>query len=140
MRPTCCMLVCCVAALLPTAMLAAAVKSEVADAAREGNKALVRTLLQQKADVNAPQVDGATALHWAVERNDLELTDLLISVGAHVSAANKAGATPLLLATINGNAVIIQRLITAGADPNAPLSKSGDTALMMASRTGKVEA
>jgi ankyrin repeat protein len=134
------MIVCCVAALLSTAMLAAAVKSEVADAAKEGNKPLVRALLQQKADVNAPQVDGATALHWAVERNDLELTDLLMSAGAQVSAANKAGATPLLLATINGNAVIIERLIAAGADPNTPLTKSADTALMMASRTGKVEA
>ena len=28
-------------------------------------------------------------------------------------------------------------MIQAGADPNAPLSETGDTALMMASRTGK---
>jgi ankyrin len=118
----------------------AAVRSEVADAAMQGNQPAVRSLLQQNADVNAPQIDGATALHWAVEAGDLELTDLLIRVGAHVSAANKAGATPLLLAAVNGNAAIIERLILAGADPNAPLTKSADTALMMASRTGKIEA
>jgi len=42
-----------------------AVRSDVADAAMKGDKAAVRTLIQQKADVNAPQPDGATALHWA---------------------------------------------------------------------------
>ena len=131
---------CCFTALLLAAVLAAAVRSEVADAAMQRNKRAVRALLQQNADVNAPQIDGTTALHWAVEADDLELTDLLIRAGAHVSAANKAGATPLLLATINGNSALIERLIAAGADPNAPLTKSADTALMMASRTGKIEA
>jgi ankyrin repeat protein len=129
---------CCIAVI--PALLIAAGRSELADAAMQRNKPAVRALLQQNADVNAPQIDGTTALHWAVEADDLELTDLLIRAGAHVSAANKTGATPLLLATINGNAVLIERLITAGADPNAPLTKSADTALMMASRTGKIDA
>jgi ankyrin repeat protein len=132
--------VCCVIALLSAAALTAAGKSEVADAAMQGNRSGVRSLLQQNADVNAPQVDGTTALHWAVQANDLELTELLIQAGAHVTSANQAGATPLLLATVNGNAAIMERLITAGADPNAALTKSADTALMMASRTGKVDA
>jgi ankyrin repeat protein len=136
MRPR--RIACCIAVL--PALLIAAVRSEVADAAMHRNKPAVRTLLQQKADVNAPQIDGTTALHWAVETDDLELTDLLIRAGAHVSAANKAGATPLLLATMNGNAILIERLITAGADPNAPLTKTADTAIMMASRTGKIDA
>ncbi|HXA66305.1 MAG TPA: ankyrin repeat domain-containing protein [Bryobacteraceae bacterium] len=140
MTPACRIIACYVTALLLGAMLAAAVRSEVADAAMQRNKPAVRALLQQNADVNAPQIDGTTALHWAVEADDLELTDLLIRAGAHVSAANKAGATPLLLATINGNSGLIERLIAAGADPNAPLTKSADTALMMASRTGKIGA
>jgi ankyrin repeat domain-containing protein 17 len=55
-------------------------------------------------------------------------------------AANQAGATPMLLATQNGNVAMIERLLVAGADPNAPLTKTSDTALMMAARTGKVDA
>ena len=47
-------------------------RSDVADAVMKGDKAALRALLQQKADVNAPQVDGATALHWAVYRDDVE--------------------------------------------------------------------
>ena len=100
----------------------------------------MRRLLAEKADVNAPQVDGTTALHWAVEGNDLELTDLLIHAGSQVSAANQSGATPLRLAAINGSAAIIEKLVAAGADPNATLDTSGDTALMLAARTGKIDA
>ena len=35
---------------------------------------------------------------------------------------------------------MIEKLIKAGANPNASLSKFGDTALMLAARTGKVDA
>ena len=109
---------CLVVALAFTASLAAAAKSDVADAVMRGDAAVVRALLAQKADVNAPQADGATALHWAVYREDLATTDLLIQAGANVKVANREGATPLSLACLNGNAGLIERLLKAGADPN----------------------
>jgi len=118
----------------------AAGTSPVADAAMQGNKASVRTLIQQKANVNAPQADGATALHWAVRANDLELADMLLRAGARVNAANAEGATPMFLAALNGSSAMIERLIQAGADLNAPLTETGDTALMMTSRTGNAAA
>src|SRR5438552_9225129 len=124
--------------LLSTASLSA-VRSEVADAAMRGDHAAVRTLLAQHADVNAPQADGATALHWAAYRGDKALADLLIRAGEDVKAANREGATPLWLASVNGDAAIIAALISAGADPNEHLPL-GRTPLMTASRTGNVEA
>jgi uncharacterized protein len=133
------LLQCCAMVLVPVSLIAAA-SSELADAAMKGNQEAVRALLQGKANVNAPQSDGTTALHWAVRADDLETTDLLIRAGANVSAANREGATPLLLASVNGNAAMLEHLIKAGADPNAALTKDGDTALMMAARTGKTEA
>jgi ankyrin repeat protein len=126
--------------LLYAGNLGAAVNSEVADAAMEGNKDAVRSLVQRKADVNAPQVDGTTALHWAVEANDLEMADVLIRAGANVSVTNREGVMPMQLAAMNGNAAMLERLIKAGAKVNAPLDPSGDTALMMAARTGKADA
>ena len=63
--------------------------------------------------MNATQVDGATALHWAVYRDDLEAADLLIRAGANVKAANREGATPLFMASLYGNATMIERLLKA---------------------------
>ena len=120
--------------------ICAADRSDVADAAMRGDRAAVRALLAKKADVNAPQVDGTTALHWAVRANDVEMTEMLLSAGAKASAANQSGATPMLLAAMNGSAAVLERLIQAGANPNAPVSETGDTALMIAARTGKVDA
>ena len=130
----------CCLALMMSAGVADAATSDVADAAQKGNRAAVRALLQQKADVNGRQIDGTTALHWAVRGDDLEMADLLMRAGANVSAANREGVRPLQLAAMNGNAAMLDRLIKAGADPNASLTTHGDTALMMAARTGKTDA
>jgi ankyrin repeat protein len=117
----------------------AAAKSDVADALMAGDKAAARKLLDQHADVNAPQADGATALHWAVFRSDKEMVDLLIRAGANAKAANREGATPLWLASVNGDAPVIEALIKGGADPNEKLPL-GRTPLMEAARTGNVDA
>ena len=68
--------------------LIAAEKSPVADAVERGDKAGLQTLLTQKADVNAPQVDGTTGLHWAVYRDDVAAVDQLTaaSYNAHALA------------------------------------------------------
>src|SRR5207237_7225074 len=99
-----------------SAVYLAAGRSDVADAAMKRDKAALRALVQQKADVNAPQVDGATALHWAVYNDDIESGDLLIKAGAKADTENREGITPLHLASQYGNAAMIDRLIKAGAD------------------------
>jgi uncharacterized protein len=128
------------AVVLLSAAAAHAASSELADAAMKQNREAVAALLQRNADVNAPQIDGTTALHWAVRFDDVGTADMLISAGANVMAANREGVRPMQLAALNGNAVIIEKLIKAGANANAPLTPQGDTALMMASRTGRPDA
>jgi ankyrin len=118
---------------------APAAKSVVADAAMRGDATTVRALIQQKADVNAPQVDGATALHWAIYRDDEELVDLLIRSGANVKAANRDGATPLAMASLYGKASVISKLLKAGADAKE-VGPHGQTVLMLAARNGNPDA
>ena len=89
-------------------------------------------------DVNAAAPDGATALHWAVHRDDLTLVDLLLDAGADVSAANRYGVQSIALAAENGNAATLERLLEAGADPNTSLP-GGETALMTAARGGDTD-
>jgi ankyrin repeat protein len=113
--------------------------SPLADAVQHRDTKTVRLLLEQRTDVNAPQGDGATALHWAAYLEDAETTALLIRAGANVNAPNHYGIRPLTLASENGNASIIQLLLTAGANPNGVV-RAGETPLMLAARTGRVDA
>jgi len=111
----------------------------VADAVMNRDHAALQALLKKKADVNAPQRDGATALHWAVYHDDAEAADLLLRAGAKPNVANRAGMTPLAMAAYYGNPPLIDRLLKAGADAKA-LGPNGETMLMYAARNGRPEA
>jgi ankyrin repeat protein len=111
----------------------------LADAAKQSDKAAIRTLLEQHLDVNAAQIDGTTALHWAAYQDDLEMAQLLLKAGANVKAVNRYGVTPLSLACTNGNGAMVELLLKSGADPNTKLP-GDETALMTAARTGRVDA
>lgn len=104
-----------------------------------GKRASLQSLLQQKADVSAPQPDGATALHWAVYHDDSESARLLIKAGAKTDAANREGITPLYLAALYGNLPIIEALLNGGADARQK-GPHGETMVMLAARNGNPEA
>jgi ankyrin repeat protein len=106
------------------------------DAAKRPDMSAVRALLQTDADVNAVDIDGSTALHWAAYHDSLETVQLLLRDGANPGTANRYGSTPLWLATVNGNAEIVGRLLQAGVDANATRVDSGETALMIAAQSG----
>jgi len=121
-------------------MLFAAGDTRLPDAAMQGDKTAVRTLLQQKADVNAAQGDGNTALHWAAYRDDLDMAQALVKAGASLKAATRIGnMTPLFLAAKNGNAAMIDLFVKAGASVNAA-NDNGTTPLMLAAAAGKADA
>jgi len=115
------------------------VEAPLADATERMDRALIKTLLQRRVDVNAPQVDGMTALHWATYQDDLDTATLLVRAGANVKATNRYGVTPLSLACTNGNGGMVEMLLLAGADPNAALP-GGETPLMTAARVGSLPA
>jgi ankyrin repeat protein len=105
------------------------------EAAKRGDVAGVRALLQQGALASATEADGTTALHWAAQRGDIDATELLLRAGAPVNAVNRLGVAPLQLAAATGSAPLLAALLAAGADPNTA-TPGGETALMTAARTG----
>jgi ankyrin repeat protein len=107
-------------------------------AARAGDAATVRLLLDQHRDANAAEVDGTTALMWAVRTGDAQIVSSLLQSGARANAANRYGMSALALAVSAGNAPAVGLLLKAGADPALADSTlpDGQTLLMLAARAG----
>src|ERR1019366_1625997 len=87
----------------------------VIEAVKQGNREALRTLIKAHGDVNAPEADGTTALHWAVPADDLATVNLLLGAHANVTAANRYGVKPLSLAAVNGNGAMVETLLKPGA-------------------------
>src|SRR5215831_11992186 len=75
-------------------------------AVSHGDVAAVRQLVKQGVDVNARMTDGTTALHWAVDRDNASIVELLIGAGARPNVADDYGVTPLWLACTNRSAAV----------------------------------
>ena len=117
---------------------AASDRPPLVDAAKSGDRAALRALIQKGANVNASEADGTTALHWASYQDDVDSADQLIRAGANVNASNDLGATPIWTASQNGSTAMVRRLLQAGANPNLALLL-GETPVMVASRAGKAD-
>jgi ankyrin repeat protein len=110
--------------------------SRVADAAARGDLPAVRALVGERADVNVPQGDGMTALHWAAQRGDLDLVNVLLSAGADVGAVTRIGRhTPLHIAATSDRAAVTRRLLQAKADV-AATTTTGTVPLHFAAAAG----
>ena len=126
------------AAILPLLLLGlSGGNSPVADAAQRGDLDAVRRLLRDGADVNAAQGDGMTALHWAAERGDGEMGEVLLYAGARVDAGTRIGHyTPLHLAARSAHASMVELLLRAGSEPDARTTNSGASPLHLAAGSG----
>lgn len=121
----------CAAALLMGATLLSG--TPLVDAARRGEVELVRSMLDDGADVNAAQGDGMTALHASAEGGHVEIARLLIAAGADLDAETRIGHyTPLHLAGRGGHGHVVLALAEAGADVSRATSNTGVTPLHLA--------
>ncbi|KAJ8674387.1 hypothetical protein QAD02_005649 [Eretmocerus hayati] len=83
---------------------------------------LITELIAQGADldyVNVRDFTGKTSLHLAVSENNVELTKILLDVGAKINVFNEDGHTPLHLCTSITKFDLMKLLISRGANVNA---------------------
>ncbi len=99
-------------------------------------KEVVAAFVKAKADLNAGDADGATALMAAAATDNGEVADALIAAGAKVDAKDNDGWTAVHWAVSNGNWSILDKLIAAKANLNAP-DNDKFTPLMSALASGK---
>jgi uncharacterized protein len=122
---------------LPVSLAAQQPDLRLIDAIQRRDHGTFSTLLRGKADVNAAQPDGATALAWAVHLGERRMAEALLGAGARVNTSDEYGETPLTLAAANGDTVLVQRLLDAGARADAA-RWNGETALMVAASAGSI--
>jgi ankyrin repeat protein len=67
-------------------------------AARIGNVAIVRDLLNAQVDVNQIDSQGLSPLYYAVENSEPEVVELLVQAGANIEFQDQYGEIPLSLA------------------------------------------
>ena len=89
-------------------------------AARSGDVASARLLVAAGADVNDTDAWGMSATVLAAHSGHEELVDFLLARGADPNAA-AAGFTPLHVAILRRDAMMVSALLGHGADPNVPL-------------------
>ena len=126
--------------VLATGLLAATTDVRLVEAVKNSDKAAIQTLLPQHIDLSATDTDGSTALHWAVRRDDLETAELIDS-----RRRKREGSESLwshaAFAGLHQRERGYDRVAAegrSGSQHRAP--REGETALMTAARTGKVDA
>ena len=89
-------------------------------AARKGDAAAVKALLEAGVDVNAKTRYGATALSYACDKGHVEVVKLLIERGADVNVKDTFyGATPLDWALNHDATEVVLLLVQKGANEPA---------------------
>ncbi len=109
-----------------------AVAQEILDAARAGDLARVRALVEaDSTQMETMNVNNKTPLIYAAQGGHLKVVAYLVGMGADLNARNSANETSLIYAVYFGHADVVAYLLDHGADPNIT-SSGGDTALDLA--------
>lgn len=141
MRPatiTATMAVATATVLAATLFAGASPATTLPEAVAAGQDSLAAALLRGGADLEArhPGQHGATALMLAAARDDADLVNGLVDLGADVDARDDRGDTPLNWAAYHGAMNATRELLQAGANPR--LAGHGN-ALQIALRRGHEE-
>lgn len=107
-------------------------------AARRGNIAIMKALLNRGADVNAKDMNGHTALVWAADnRNTAVANTLLAAPNVDVNARTSNDAGVLAIYVARNREDVVPALLERGATVNHQ-DKDGDAALHGAALNGNV--
>ncbi|EQC24975.1 TKL protein kinase [Saprolegnia diclina VS20] len=114
-------------------------EGSLCDAARDGKLDVIRSCLDDGADVNCTSNTRWTPLHVAASQGQYGAVGLLLTRGAAIAAKNDDGETPLHVAALHGHLAVVRLLLEKGA-AIAAKTKRGDTPLHVAPSTGQYDA
>jgi hypothetical protein len=99
--------VCVLAMIAPVSLVAQQKDLRLLEAVKRRDQRAFTSLLKAKADINAAQPDGATALAWAIHLGERSMVEALLTAGARANTVDEYGESPLTLAAANGD--LLQR-------------------------------
>ncbi|TKZ36187.1 ankyrin repeat domain-containing protein, partial [Brachyspira catarrhinii] len=79
---------------------------------------IVKELIEDKADINAQDINGKSSIFFAIERDNIETLNTLIENKANVNIQDSKGITPLIWASGNGKTEAVKILLKNKADIN----------------------
>ena len=100
-----------------------------------GLEAVVQLLAKRPSSLGSRSSCGATALHWAVWKDERSIVQLLVNAGADMNAKTENGDTPLHTAALRGHVVTLDQVVALGVDIDQQ-NKAGHTALHIAAASG----
>ncbi|KAL6058165.1 Arf-GAP with coiled-coil, ANK repeat and PH domain-containing protein [Balamuthia mandrillaris] len=80
-----------------------------------GNLEIVRVLVENSCDLNRPNKDGETCLHWAAREGMTRLVEFLVEHGAEMEVRSNKQLTPLQVAVLEGQEGVKDVLLKRGA-------------------------
>jgi len=109
-------------------------------AAREGHYSVAKLILDSNAKVNVPSgSENNIPLTLACWKGHTKVVELLLEHKSNIEHRNKAGCTPLMLASREGHVDTTRLLLKKGAEINTPSGSNDDTPLTLACWKGHVE-
>ena len=102
-----------------------------------GLEGVVQLLAKDPSSLTSRNNYGATALHWAVWKDERSIVQFLIRAGADMNAKTETenGDTPLHIAALRGHIVLLGQLVALGVNIDQR-NKVGHTALHIAAANG----
>lgn len=122
-------------------VLSAGVNEDLLQGASEGNLALVKRSIEQRAEVETKNIEGETALILAAWYGSPEIVTLLLENGANVNSQDNAGYTAIAKAASLGvgrHFEIVEILIQASANLNLK-TKDGKSPFLLAVLNGHLD-
>ena len=125
-----------------TGQIGAETSEPLIRAIRAGDLNQVNTLLDKGASAETAtqtgEFAGKTALMWAAEAGEKDITRALLAAGAAVDRPNRKDGTALMYAAVEGEHEVLRLLLEAGADPNLQV-RHGWSPLLLATVKGHLD-
>lgn len=93
------------------------ITTDLMNAALENDSETIKILIEDGVDLEEVDIEGSTALQWAVSYGQYNAAQVLLEAGANPNAIDDYDNSPLMLATLSENVDMVNLLLEYGADP-----------------------